>query len=152
MGRPYLFNSFVVKGSHAYLFLTQGKKTVIDRDDLEKALSRRWYAHRCGYNFYAATTDTHLHAFLTGFKETDHIDGDGLNNLRSNLRDGSNGVNQRNKEVTNATSGYRGVYFHKQRRKWQAMISVQGKQIHLGLYSTREEGARAYDEASNRFY
>jgi hypothetical protein len=89
MGRPKgLINSFVIKGNLAHLFLTQGKKTVIDRADLEKALDFHWYAVRAKNTWYAVSgrceNARRLHNVLTGFKPTDHLDGDGLNNRRSN--------------------------------------------------------------------
>ena len=66
----------------------------------------------------------------------DHIDGNPLNNHRSNLRAVTHQENLRNRPnvVKNTTSGFRGVNWHKQRGKWNAVIKHNGKKISLGLY------------------
>jgi hypothetical protein len=112
-GKP--FNSFVVKGNLAYLLLKGGKKTVIDLADLEKALNQHWSARRgengtfyaTGKSFVAAGGKTiQLHVLISGFKKTGHIDFDGLNNTRTNLRDGGGGVNERHhRKSVKAASG-----------------------------------------------
>ena len=93
-------NSFIVKKDVAYLFLTQGQKTIIDREDLERVLDYRWHAEKDKGTFYARNgTAGKLHRFLMDyrFKEIDHIDRDGLNNRKSNLRNAvdKQGLNQR---------------------------------------------------------
>ena len=44
------------------------------------------------------------------------------------------------------TSGYRGVYWHKNKSKWVAQITVNNKIKYLGCFTIPEEGARAYDQ------
>jgi hypothetical protein len=62
-------HSFVIKGNVAYIFLTQGRKTVIDRKHLERVLEHRWYAHKMGRSFYADSRSAGtLHRFLTNYK------------------------------------------------------------------------------------
>ena len=79
----------------------------------------------------------------------DHIDGDGLNNLRSNLRTCSNAENSRNSRITlNSKSGFKGVNCAKSnfsKLPWRARIKYNYKEIQLGTYATKEEAARAYD-------
>ena len=86
---------------------------------------------------------------LVAGEQVDHIDRDPLNNRRENLRLATGSENMRNlvKHKDN-TSGYKGVYFHKGTRKWQAKIAVNHKQIHLGLFDTPEAAAAAYDTAA----
>jgi hypothetical protein len=151
-------NSFVVKKNVAYLFLTQGKKTVIDRIDLEKALTHRWIAMRHGHQCYAVTTKKgggfiYLHRFLTGYKMTECKDGDGLNNRRNNLLDSTHSLrSQRARLSRNNTSGYRGVSYRQDRDKFTPAIRVNYKTLHLGFYSTAEEAARAYDTAALKHF
>jgi hypothetical protein len=157
MYTPPKFNSFVIKGFYAYLFLTQGKKTVIGIGYLEKVLNHRWHARRNGNVWYAARrfskgSSQTLHNYMTGFTQTDHIDYDGLNNLRSNMREGGNGINQRNQTDSGRnTSGYRGVHKRKDDGRFEAGIRVSGRTVHLGRYGTAEEAARAYDKALKRY-
>jgi hypothetical protein len=148
-------NSFVIKGDKVHVFLTQGKKTVIDREDLERVLSHQWHAHkRASGIFYAKTNirrngkfySCNLHGFLTGYEETDHIDRDGLNNRRENLRPGKdiNGLN-RSLSIRNK-SGFKGV--DQQAKKWRARVTINGKRQYVGLFDNPEKAAHAFDRAA----
>jgi hypothetical protein len=122
---------------------------------LKRALSHRWYAQHNG-NLVCCLDPKWQDGFkadnyLTGYKQTDHIDHDGLNNLRSNMREGGNGVNERNqKDSGRNTSGYRGVHKRKDDGRFEAGIRVGGKTVHLGRYGTAEEAARGYDRSVQR--
>ena len=66
----------------------------------------------------------------------DHIDGNGLNNRLDNLRSVSNSKNHMNrKKAVDNTSGVTGVHWHKQVKKWNAFISINGVQTSLGCFS-----------------
>lgn len=80
----------------------------------------------------------------------DHIDGDGRNNRESNLRSVSRGENCKNRAVSK--SKLMGVRFHK--GGWDAMIGVDGRQVHLGRFSTQDEAiiARRRAEAVYGFH
>lgn len=79
--------------------------------------------------------------------EVDHINGNGLDNRRRNLRICTRSENQWNRRLApNNTSGFKGVY--RFQGKWRAQIQSFGKKIHIGLYETRIEAARAYDEVA----
>lgn len=74
-------------------------------------------------------------------EEIDHKDGDAVNNRWSNLRDGTL-INARNKSMlSNNTSGYTGVSWHKQRQKWCVRIKVGDRYQSFGLYSDKDEAA-----------
>lgn len=78
----------------------------------------------------------------------DHINGDGTDNRRSNLRDGAGGVNERNTRMRkNNTSGYTGVSRYNLTNNWCARICVNYKTIKLGVFSTPEEASEAYQAA-----
>lgn len=83
----------------------------------------------------------------------DHINGDKTDDRISNLRPATNSQNMCNtgKRADN-TSGYKGVCFHNQRKKWMARINLNNKQVSLGLYSTREQASSAYKLAAYMFY
>ena len=81
---------------------------------------------------------------------TDHINGDTLDNRRSNLRICTNAENSRNcARVTTSRSGYKGVHCAKANRSklpWRARIKHNYIEIQLGTFATKEEAARAYDK------
>ena len=74
----------------------------------------------------------------------DHKDRNPLNDAPGNLRDGTNGLNQRNKAVT-AISGLVGAFPSPNRDgRWQSTIQVNGKTVYLGIFKTAEEANSAY--------
>lgn len=92
---------------------------------------------------------------LKGVIEVDHIDGNGLNNQRSNLRNVTHAENIQNQRVQRRSkSGYRGVtYFPncgkwKRKKPWRARIKVDGDDTTIGYFSTPEEAAKAWNEAA----
>jgi hypothetical protein len=78
--------------------------------------------------------------------EIDHIDGNRANNAIANLRVATARQNQSNKTMKTAQSGFRGVTKHF--NKWRAMIRVDGKTTHLGLFDTPEAASAAYKAAA----
>ena len=90
-----------------------------------------------------------MHALITGFPMTDHRDGNGLNNQRSNLRPASKAQNNYNQRPQAGTSSaYKGVSWHKRDSKWQAEIKVGGMRRFLGYFTSEEEAANAYANAA----
>jgi hypothetical protein len=95
-----------------------------------------------------------MHQLIVDYPRPDHIDGNGLNNQRSNLRPATaaqQAVNRRGKPF-NATSRYRGVSRVTSGRKWHARISYEGMILSLGHYADEEEAALAYDKAARELY
>ena len=85
--------------------------------------------------------------------ETDHRDGDTLNNLPDNLRNCTNIQNQCNRgKQANNKSGFKGVTWYKRSKIWRVQIKVYGKVIHLGYYLIPEQAARAYDKAAKKYF
>jgi len=83
----------------------------------------------------------------------DHIDRNGLNNRRENLRLCSFSQNLMNqKRYKNNTTGYKGVSFYKALGKFMAYINFQNKRIHLGYFDTALEAYAAYCEAAKKYH
>ncbi len=80
--------------------------------------------------------------------QTDHIDGNGLNNCRSNLRCCTGAQNQHNMRASWGLSQYKGVTWNKRTRMWQAQIGYYGSRFYLGLFSDEKDAALAYDLAA----
>ena len=144
--------------------LTQGKFAIVDDEDYERLSANKWRAHKEGRAFYAVRSEriktgprrerqVRMHAVIAATPpgmETDHVDGDGLNNRRSNLRvvtPQQNQRNQRNKRH-GCSSRFRGVTLHKPTGKWQAAINTGARTVYLGLFVDEIDAARAFDIAS----
>jgi hypothetical protein len=94
-----------------------------------------------------------LHRYLVncpdGF-EVDHINHNTLDNRRRNLRICSKAENQRNQRLKdNNTSGFKGVYWKKQDKKYVSQITLDGKRLHIGYYKTAKEAAFHYNHYAN---
>lgn len=86
---------------------------------------------------------------LQRHEKVDHINGNGTDNRRENLRVVSHSDNLVNRDGwRNSSSKYKGVTFYKRDGNWQAKICPRGKTIHLGYFGTEEEAALAYNAAA----
>lgn len=147
--------------------LTQGRVAICDLADLPLIAPLRWCAVRTRrkgsqYERWYVTTGAtkqrprlYLHTYLTGYALTDHINGDGLDNRRGNLREATHKQNIRNARISTAnTSGYRGVWYdrHNGGHRWVAHIKVDRRIHYLGRFHTPEEAARAYDAAAQEHF
>lgn len=157
-------SQITIEGDIAHITLSQGYVALIDAADVEMVSQHRWCAsvdYRIDGSVravYAITSVPRksaklwLHRLFTDAPDgldVDHIDRDGLNNRRSNLRLATRAQNLQNQGLReNNTSGFKGVNWHKLRQKWRAYIQANGKRRHLGLYSTPEDAARAYNLAA----
>lgn len=136
--------------------LTQEKVATFDSVDAPLILPYKWCAVRIHKRWYAVATirgsRVYMHRIiLPEAPEVDHIDRDGLNNRRSNLRSVPHSVNIINAEFTHGKYG-RGVKFHKGRNKpWQARIKLGGREKSLGYYRTQEEAAKVATDTRIEF-
>lgn len=83
----------------------------------------------------------------------DHVDGDGLNNQRSNLRLATLQQQRQNKSKhLGATSKYKGVSYSEERDKWVAQICIDGKQVCLGRFNSEQTAARVWNTAAKKHF
>lgn len=155
-------NVLEVHDDHAVIYALrtdgQTQQVLIDVADIEtvSALNVTWRVMRGKQTLYARaytqpakykTVAVLMHRIILDAPEhmvVDHIDGNGLDNRRSNLRLvtlAGNGQNMRLKR--NNTSGYRGVSWHSLTQKWKAQVMVNRKAIHLGLFGSVEDANQA---------
>jgi len=92
----------------------------------------------------------YLHRVILGAPaeiQVDHRDGDGLNNLRKNLRVATQKQNLQGfqRKWENTTSIYRGVRWHHKRKKWTAQLKTGGHSRYIGCYEDEQVAARARD-------
>lgn len=142
--------------------LTQGQLALIDDEDFELVSQYKW---RANFNsklksFYALTDIRNngeritilMHRLITDApkgKVVDHINHNTLDNRKLNLRVCSQSENMMNsrKHIVN-TSGYKGVSWYKQTKKWTAQIRIKGKNTGLGYFESPEKAYEAYCNAA----
>lgn len=137
--------------------LNKGHKTLVDDADFDILSGYTWFISDTGY---AKSTlwkegkahQIRMHRLLMKApkgKMVDHINGDKLDNRRVNLRLCTNAENMRNRQKTRFnTSGFKGVYWNKRDKKWQAQIKIFYKQVCVGRFDDVKEAARAYNNAA----
>lgn len=85
--------------------------------------------------------------------EIDHINRDPSDNRWENLRCASHSQNGKNTGFRkNNTSGFKGVSFHKGKKRWLASIMVDGKRINLGAFASPEDASAAYQSAAVKHF
>lgn len=144
--------------------LTQGKFALVDDDVYEWASEYKWYADGKAGRLYARRNEgtwpfqkaVRLHREILNAPEgifIDHINGDGLDCRRINMRLASSAENQRNRSTpANNKSGYKGVSWYKPLSKWRAAIKAGDKTMHIGYFDDLEAAARAYDDAARKYH
>jgi hypothetical protein len=144
--------------------LSQGKTALVD-DDLFDELNKHKWHYALGYARRNVRLENgkrkivFMHRVIADTQEgyeTDHINGDTLDNRRYNLRNCTKSQNQWNINKGRGKSKYRGVHFHKTKRHktgyWVARINVNGKRISIGYFKTEKEAALSYNEAAIKYH
>jgi hypothetical protein len=141
--------------------LTQDKVALVDDEDFEVLSKYKWYYKR-GYAMKTTYLDEgkriteFMHRVILGIMNdlhTDHINNNGLDNRRSNLRKCTVSQNQMNRGIhKNNTSGYKGVMWHKLHKKWFSRIAINGKRYYMGEFKDKIDAARAYNEAALKYH
>jgi hypothetical protein len=134
--------------------------SLIDEGDLARVGEHTWYVvrRRAADGCYATAKiggkNVYLHRFIMDAKsgeQIDHINGDGLDNSRSNLRVATKSQNSVNRKYANK-NGYRGVHALPHGTKWRAVLTADGKRIQGTPRHEKEAAARDYDALASEHF
>ncbi len=135
--------------------LTRGLVARVSAEDADRVLGLKWHAVPAGPTFYAVTRRAartiYMHRRVLGLEFApravfvDHINHDGLDNRRINLRESDAKQNAQNKRCARDYLGLRGI--RPVGARWEAQIKVAGRLIFLGSFPTQREAGIAYAAA-----
>ena len=144
--------------------LTQNQVALVDDEDYDYLNQWKWCVIKNKKGYYAIRATgprkhrkyIFMHLFIMNTPsnlQVDHIDHNGLNNQKYNLRNCTAQENQRN-STARGSSKYRGVsvYWENGIKRIKAAIAINGKTLHLGLFKTEEDAALVYDKAVKVYY
>jgi hypothetical protein len=155
--------------------LTQGKYAIVDPGDYDRLRKYKWHAQKSVYTFYAVHSLTNgknaprknlqMHNLVIDVPPgmyCDHINHNGLDNRKANLRPASRTQNVCHRRKFSgrtydglkkpSRSKYKGVDWVAEVKRWRARIRVNGKRISLGLFENEIDAAKAYDRAAKKYH
>jgi hypothetical protein len=147
--------------------LTKGYFALVDDKDFGWLNKWKWHVSVRPHTRYAVRrtkgqerltdgTAIKMHQQILGIgksEKTDHINGNGLDNRRSNLRICSSKQNAMNRDaLKTGTSEFKGVHWHKRDKKWYTRIGIDGRRISLGYHDSAIAAAKAYDEKARELF
>lgn len=138
-------------------------QAIVDDIDYDRVYRYDWYLKRdnCTDYVYASIVgqQIQLGRYILSIDTStlvDHINGNGLDNTRQNLREVTYSQNAMNRTkprtFRTASSKYKGVSWHKKRKIWVAYISIEGIRKHLGYFKDELLAAQAYDTAAIKYF
>ena len=163
---PKTIEPAIIDGETARIPLRSGKYpglfALVDTEDVERIQSFKWSPRVIKRRIYARrywregpkVISLELHTEIMGTPPPgfviDHINGDGLDNRKSNLRFATHQQNHWNKNMKRGK--YKGVSYVKEIGLWQARIRFNGVDVHLGYHTSDLDAARAHDFAASRLH
>lgn len=149
--------------AHAWSPATKWGVVIVDANDAHLLMDYSWHMvcpKRLSVYAHSGRLDGYLHcAIIESTRRLDHINGNGLDCRRDNLREATQQENARNKRsAQSSTSAFLGVSWrnaqpkYRQKAGWVAQILVSGKNKYLGLFDLEENAALAYNFAAHEHY
>lgn len=148
------------------ILLADGQKVMIDDEDYRIVCGYAWHAVRDKNTYYARTTirldrkpkALSMHRLIMGLnfgdkRQVDHVNGNGLDNTRKNLRVVTSRQNNMNRRVRrNTTSNYKGVSWDQRTKKWRVTITINQRSRDIGFFSDEVLAAKTYDRKARELF
>ena len=145
--------------------LKQGQFAIIDNEDFNLVKDYKWHLKKERYTYYVRANIRlssgkykmiRLHRLILNLSNSeicDHINGNGLDNRKINIRIATHAQNNANrKKAQKKSSKYKGVCWNKERNLWQANIYLDQKTINLGCFANEEEAAKVYNSSAVKLF
>lgn len=142
--------------SACYIHLNQGKVAIVDSEDLERILLYSWTWSGRYVRGNGMIKNVSLHRYILNYKgkkDVDHINGNTLDNQKKNLRICSHSKNIINsKKRSDNKSGYTGVYWYENKKRWRVQIVINKKTVTLGSFINKEDAIACRAKAVKKYY
>jgi hypothetical protein len=142
--------------------LTQNKFAIVDDDDYKELNQYNWCAYKGRYTHYVVRGSNKLGKNIPIHRQimnppdnmqVDHINGNGLDNRKENLRICKISQNIFNGKLRkNNTSGFKGVTYDKKNKKWYSQITVNRKHKFLGRFTDINDAKESYIKAAKDYF
>ncbi len=142
--------------------LTNQIFTIVDDEDFEYLNQWKWYLLKSKTNYYAIRTSRpenkliQLHRVVIQAKKgeiVDHVNRNKLDNRKSNLRICTISQNNQNRKINKLNkSGFNGVSWNSNNKKWVAQIAYNNKKVHIGFFNDPIQAAKAFNEAALKYH
>ena len=132
--------------------ITQGRRAIVDDEDFDRVNSRRWSYHHSGY-VVRGKPQVSLHRFIIGARKgefVDHVNGDKMDNRKSNLRLCTPAQNVQN--TKSKRGSLKGLEYRPSRRAWAVRIMASGQRHYVGYFKDKGVAMEARDVALNKLH
>jgi hypothetical protein len=160
------YNTYDLSGKHGIGYTSKGEEFYFDLEDYDKIKDYCWSYHSDKVNNYIRAyshTENGINKFIflhnlvmnNNSEEivVDHIDGNTINTIKSNLRETIPINNAKNlKKYSNNKSGCKGVCYSKQNDKWSSYIQVDNTRIHLGYFDNLSDAIKVRKSAELKYF
>ncbi len=146
------------------IITTKGEVIMVDSDDFDRLSQWKWYVCRNGkgHSYAMRRGDRRgkirktvgMHRVVMNAPagmQVDHINHDGLDNRKTNLRLVTRIQNQWNRKPNGKASKFKGVCWSTANKKWYARITLENERRHLGSFKNEEDAAKAYEIAAKEY-